>query len=268
MNIRIILAGLCIILAIIIFIFSILSFHNNNNKKSIIYAIISIILLLFSSALKKENTTIGGAYFPPDYPYSGGFSAEEHEINNENEKRGGAREVEAKWLFVDKESLIKKIKEHKGEEVHKLAKYERYVFLLPEGDKRKGYVRTRKEMNDKGEHVITITGKFYDPASKYADEYEIETKNTTLEKCRDLLIAFGFRQKAYQESFRHKFHLDKCEICFDYLPGLEYVELDCADEDCLKDTSKKLGLDMKDAHYGSYGLTYEEVYELKQEILN
>jgi adenylate cyclase class IV len=185
---------------------------------------------------------------------------------------GGGKEIEAKWLFVDREGLINKIKKLGATLEHGIAQYERYAFFLPPNDKRKGFVRTRKEKTKNGESV-TITAKFYDQ-SNFADEFEIETKNS-IEENKNLLEAFNFKQKAYQISFREKYHLKwkdcEYEICFDDWPGLSYVEIEIkgeGSEDNLKDLSKELGFKWEDARFGSFGNVYYEMYGIPQEDLN
>jgi len=167
-------------------------------------------------------------------------------------------EIEAKFLEVDINKLRKKIKENGGKRIHKMVMYKRYVFNLL--NKEKGYIRTRDENGR-----ITITLKKYIKDSKFPMEYEILLdKKSTIDDAKDLLLAQGYKIKAYHETLREKWSIDGCpEIAIDTLPGIPtYVELDCNNENDIKKVSKLLGFDMKDAKYGPYVNQYIDYYNI------
>jgi adenylate cyclase class 2 len=166
-------------------------------------------------------------------------------------------EIEAKFLEVDINDLRSKIKKLGGKKIHKMVMYKRYVFNLLDS-KEKGYIRTRDE-NGK----VTITLKKYPPNTKYAQEYEIALeKGLTIDNAKDILLAQGYKVKAYQETLREKWSLPGCpEIAIDTIPGVPtYVELECKNENEIKKLSKLLGFDMKNAKYGPFVNQYLDYY--------
>lgn len=167
-----------------------------------------------------------------------------------------ALEIEAKFLEVNIDKLRKLIKQNGGKKVHKMVMYKRYVFNLLTGEK--GYIRTRDENGR-----ITITLKKYLETSKFAQEYEILLdKSCSIEDAKNMLLAQGYKIKAYHETLREKWKLGGCpEIAIDTLPGIpSYVELECKNETEIKKYAKLLGFDMKDAKYGPYVNQYIDYY--------
>jgi adenylate cyclase class IV len=167
-------------------------------------------------------------------------------------------EIEAKFLEVNINELRKKLRENGAKKIHKMVLYKRYVFDLFTGEK--GYIRTRDE-NGK----VTITLKKYIPTSKFPLEYEILLdKKSTIEDAKEFLLAQGYKFQAYHETLREKWSVNGCpEIAIDTLPGIPtYVELECKSENEIKKVSKLLGLNMKDAKYGSYVNQYIDYYNI------
>lgn len=168
-------------------------------------------------------------------------------------------EFEAKFLEVNINELRKKIKENGGRKIHKMVLYKRYVFNLLNA-KEKGYIRVRDENGR-----TTITLKKYPNNSKFAKEYEILLdKKSTFNDAKELLLAQGYKIKAYQETLREKWSIDGCpEIAIDTIPGIPtYVEIECKDENTIKKISKLLGFNMKDAKYGPFVNQYIDYYNI------
>ena len=108
-------------------------------------------------------------------------------------------EIEAKFMEINVNDLRKKIKENGGKKVHKMVMYKRYVFNLL-NKKEKGYIRIRDENGR-----TTMTVKKYPSDSKFAQEYEILLdKSSSIDDAKELLLAQGYKIKAYQESLREK----------------------------------------------------------------
>jgi len=168
-------------------------------------------------------------------------------------------EFEAKFLEVNIEELRKKIKENGGKKIHKMVLYKRYVFNLLNTTE-KGYIRVRDENGR-----TTITLKKYPNNSKFAKEYEILLdKKSTFNDAKDLLLAQGYKIKAYLETLREKWSINGCpEIAIDTIPGIPtYVEIECKDENTIKKISKLLGFNMKDAKYGPFVNQYIDYYNI------
>jgi adenylate cyclase class IV len=137
--------------------------------------------------------------------------------------------------------------------------YKRYVFNLLNSEE-KGYIRTRDENGR-----VTITLKKYPKNSKFAKEYEILLdKNNTIEDAKELLLAQGYKIKAYHETLREKWSINGCpEIAIDTLPGIPtYVELECKSENEIKKIAQLFGFDMKNAKYGPYVNEYLNYYNI------
>jgi adenylate cyclase class 2 len=168
-------------------------------------------------------------------------------------------EIEAKFMEINVNDLRKKIKENGVKKVHKMVMYKRYVFNLL-NKKEKGYIRVRDENGR-----TTMTVKKYPTDSKFAQEYEILLdKSSSIDDAKELLLAQGYKIKAYQESLREKWSMKGCqEIVIDTIPGIPtYVEIECEDENKLNKVTKILGFDMKDAKYGPFVNQYIDYYDI------
>ena len=97
-------------------------------------------------------------------------------------------------------------------------------------------------------------------------------KIDNFESAYKLLQTLGLKQKCYQETRRETWSVPikgVKEIVFDYIPGLPpYVELDCTTNKILTALVKKLGFDPKDAKYGSYSNSFEELYGIPRKTMN
>lgn len=184
-----------------------------------------------------------------------------------HEKRGGGSgvEYEAKFLDVDVNALRAKLREIGAESVHEDRDIRRAVYKLADSDA-KGFARVR----DEGDSV-TMTSKIYDDKSPYPVETEITIKDD-FAAGKKFLDSLMIQQKAYQETRREKWRLpdSQCnEIAIDTIPGIPtYVEIDCKSEDEVKRVAALLGFDFKDAHFGSFARTYDELYGMDQKIIN
>jgi len=172
------------------------------------------------------------------------------------------KEIEDKFLDINVNEILNKIKSNNGKKIHKLMLYKRYVFDLL--DNRKGYIRARQENNK-----TTITLKTYTSDSKYANENEI-VLSSTLEEAKDFLLAQGYKLKHYHETLREKWSLGDChEIAIDYIPGIPtYIELECKNEKSIKKIAKLLNLDMAKAEYEAYYKQYVDYYGMNKDDIN
>ena len=176
-------------------------------------------------------------------------------------------EYEAKFLDINHDELVKKIKLLGATLEHPNTFYRRSVFELC--DSKKGYVRVRDE-GDK----TTLTAKIYKNPD-YPEEFELEIKDG-FEKGKAFLSSLNINEKAYHETIREKWYLklgkkkiDICEIAFDCVPGLPmYVEIECKTERNLNKAIKLLDLDKYEKRYGAYGKTYVEYYGMTETEIN
>jgi len=175
-------------------------------------------------------------------------------------------EYEARFLEINKDDLVDKIKANGGFLKQKLTLYKRSVFNLC--DIKRGYVRVRDE-GDK----VTMTAKIYkDP--KFPEEYELQL-NEGFENGQSFLRALNLEEKAYHETMREKWSISKtsgkelCEIAIDCVPGLPmYAEVECKTQADLNKSIKMLGLDKSKMRFGAYGKVYVEYYGMAENEIN
>ena len=177
-------------------------------------------------------------------------------------------EFEAKFLEINKDDLIAKIKSIGGKLKQPLTFYRRSVFSLC--DVKRGYVRVRDE-GDK----ITMTAKIY-KNPKFPEEYELELKNNNnFENGEAFLEALNLNKKAYHETMREKWTIPKsngkelCEIAIDYIPGLPvYAEVECKSKAELTKSIKMLNLPKDKMMFGAYGQVFVHYYGMTQTDIN
>jgi adenylate cyclase class 2 len=174
-------------------------------------------------------------------------------------------EYEARFLDIEPDQLITKIKEVGGSLKKPLTLFKRSVFSLC--DISKGYVRVRDEGNK-----VTMTSKIYkDP--KFPQESELEINNT-FEEGQTFLRSLNLHEKAYHETMRETWSIirnkkELCEIAIDRIPGLPtYAEVECKSERDLKKCIKLLHLENKIVNYGAYGNTFVHYYGMSAHEIN
>lgn len=168
------------------------------------------------------------------------------------------REIEAKFLEIDKEALIKKLQEigaeDQGEDELKEA-----IFYDKEGQwqfEELKFVRIRK--TNRG---IFVTFKHHE-ARTATGVKEIEFKADDFEKVKDFLEEIGLIFFREQEKKRRKFLLDGVVVDIDTWPKIPtYVEIEGPTEEAIKRVAELLGFDWSKAFFGlsidvieSYGI--------------
>ena len=92
---------------------------------------------------------------------------------------------------------------------------------------------------------------------------EVETKIDNAEAMGVFLEKIGFKAFRQQEKRRHSFILNKVLVEIDEWPSIPvYVETEGQHEDELKNTAEVLGLDWKNAYYGSAKNAIENIYNV------
>lgn len=174
-------------------------------------------------------------------------------------------EYEARFLDIDSDQLITKIKEVGGSLKQPLTLFKRSVFSLC--GIVKGYVRVRDEGNK-----VTMTSKIYkDP--KFPQESEIELNNS-FEEGQTFLRSLNLNEKAYHETMRETWTIirnkkELCEIAIDRIPGLPtYAEVECKSERDLKKCIKLLNLEDKTINYGAYCNAFVHHYGMSAHEIN
>ena len=198
-------------------------------------------------------------------------------------------EFEAKFLDINKDNLIQKLKSLGAKMTQPNTLYKRCMYGLC--DVKKGYVRVRDEGNK-----TTLTAKIYKD-SKFPQEYEVTIKDD-FENGKAFLGALNLTEKSYHETMREKWVLqlgkskktkdgknnktkknntstntnnnnNECEVAFDSIPGIPlYVEIECKSKQNLNKAIKMLNLNNNKKHFGSYGKCYVEYYGMSENDIN
>lgn len=176
-------------------------------------------------------------------------------------------EYEAKFLDINYNDLINKLKSLNAKLIQPNSLYKRSMFSL--ADVKRGYVRVRKEGNNK----TTLTAKIYKD-SKFPQEYELQIKDD-FENGQEFLRALNLNEKGYHETMREIWHLpygknsNFCEVCIDIIPAIPmYVEIECKSKQNLNKSIKMLGLEKHKKLFGSYGKCFVEYYGMTENDIN
>jgi len=149
------------------------------------------------------------------------------------------KEIETRFLEIDKDELIKKLVSlgatDKGEE-----KLDEIIFHAVDGSwvgKRK-FVRIRKTKNK-----IELTYK--ENVEQTVDSArEIELEISDMDKCSQLLEKIGLKAMRRLEKYRHTFKLNDVTIDIDTWPKIPvYVEVEGPSVEAVQNACKQLGLD-------------------------
>lgn len=173
-------------------------------------------------------------------------------------------EFEATFVNIDKNEVRGRLK--KIGAILKKSEYlqKRVVFELPKGHEIEGgWLRVRDE-GDK----TTMSLKVID-GDKIENQKETCIVVDNYKNAELLLLSIGCKKKAYQESKRELWLLDKVEITIDEWPFLEpYVEVEGKSKKEVKNTSKKIGFDFKKALFCATDKLYSLKYGVSKDVIN
>ena len=168
------------------------------------------------------------------------------------------REIECRFLEIDKESLIKKLIElgahDEGEELieetiiydpeFKWRDEQRFVRLRKVGDKTK--------LTYKEHQTHTVDGT-----------YEIEFEIEDYQKAETLFEKIGLIPFRHQQKRRHTFQLNGVTFDIDTWPRIPtYVELEGESEQALKEAAGIVGYDWKNADVHNARWVIENIYKI------
>ena len=193
--------------------------------------------------------------------------------SNKTQKKPMEIEFEAKFLNINKEELVIKLKSLGAKMVQSNTLYKRCMYGLC--DIKRGYVRVR----DEG-YETKLTAKIYKD-SQFPEEYEVTIKDD-FENGKAFLGALNLTEKSYHETMREiwmlplgKYDTNKCEVAFDSIPGIPlYVEIECKTKKELNKAIRMLNLDSKTKSnkykkfFGSYGKCFVEYYDMTENDIN
>jgi adenylate cyclase, class 2 len=172
------------------------------------------------------------------------------------------REIEVKFLEVDKPKLIEKLGSLGASDLGEETITEQ-IFHDAKGDwyPQRKFCRIRK--TGKG---ITFTYKHVEQRTA-TGTIEIEFSITEPAKMKDFLEALGLVMDREQEKRRHKFKLGvklgEVIVDIDTWPKIPtYVELEGPSEQLIIEASEKLGFDWTKGIFGTSDTVIREVYKL------
>lgn len=165
-------------------------------------------------------------------------------------------EIEAKFIDVDKDEIIKKIKDSGGVLVREEYIQKKYNFHLP-GDKRS--INSWLRVRDEGDK-ITLSLKMI-LGGEITDQKETTLTIDNFDQAVSLLEDIGCERKALQESKRELWRIDDADITIDTWPALNtFVEIEAPSEESVKKVSAQLGFDFSTAIFGGVGKLYKMKY--------
>ena len=173
-------------------------------------------------------------------------------------------EYEATYLNIDKDEVRARLKSAGAKLIKPEFLQRRYVWHFPKGHEIYGsWVRVRDE-GDK----ITMSIKIVD-GRNLEDQREVMLTIDNFDKAREMLNLLGCQERAYQETKRELWHLDKAEITIDEWPHLEpFVEVEAMSEEEVKNVSAKIGFDYSQAKFGSADFFYADKYNISIDVFN
>lgn len=174
------------------------------------------------------------------------------------------REIEVRFLEIDKDGLVDRLRELNAKEIgddhiHEIIFYDKDMKFLEQCR----FVRIR----DRG-GVVKMTYKHNETMSKgdvnsVADVREVEFDISDMKAGKRLLEQIGLVAYREQEKKRHSFILDDVVLDIDTWPSVPpYVELEGPSEKHLKDVARKLELDWDDVYFGDARDVLEKEYDI------
>lgn len=167
-------------------------------------------------------------------------------------------EIEAKFLKVNHDEVRAKLKSLGAKLEQPMRLMRRELFDHADDRYQKHFLTERLRIRDEGDK-ITITYKKSNPDSDYA--FEVEAVVSSYDEISKLLQAIGMHSYSFQESKRETWHFGNVEVVLDEWPWLDpYIEIESSNETAIKNATKKLGFDWKNAKFGSVDTAYMAQY--------
>lgn len=166
------------------------------------------------------------------------------------------REIEVRFLEVDKEALVTKLgalgaEDHGEELLTEIIFYDK-ENTWPDQNR---LVRLRS-----GKHGTIMTYKHHQTASVNGT-HEVEIPIPDIHAAQVFLEGIGLVAYRHQEKKRHTFKLNEVTIDFDTWPNIPtFVELEGQNEQALKNTAQKLELDWSQGDFTSARAVIENKY--------
>jgi len=175
-------------------------------------------------------------------------------------------EIEAKFLRADHDALRKKLQAIGAVCEQPMRLMRRNNFDFPDQRLRKdhnGWARARDEGNK-----ITLSYKQLNDRTLHGTK-EVCIAIDDFDQGVALFKSLGLEPTSYQETKRESWRLDDVEIELDHWPWTQpYVEIEAPSEEHLRAVVDRLGLDWKEAVYGSVEVVYRGEYDVTDDQVN
>jgi adenylate cyclase class IV len=175
-----------------------------------------------------------------------------------------AKEIEAKFININSDSIISKLKDLGAILVYEHRLLRRKVYNLPTPTPGT-WARVRDEVDK-----ITMTYKCVNERSLNGVE-EVEIEVNDFDKACDFLNSVGLIEKAYQETRRTRYIIkeDNVEFDIDIWPSLNpLIEIESDNEATVKKYADLLGFKWEDAYFGGADSIFAHEYNIDEDWIN
>jgi adenylate cyclase, class 2 len=169
------------------------------------------------------------------------------------------REIEARFLEINKEELIKKLRQLGAQDLGEDFLRETIFY-----DRAGSWVHERKLIRIRTNSKNSIVSYKHHENHAIDGTKEVEFYTSEPEKVKQFLLELGFLEAMrQQEKYRHTFQLDDVTVDIDTWPQIPtYVELEGSSEVALHDAAEKLGLDWGKAVFEDARQVIEKYYHI------
>ena len=177
------------------------------------------------------------------------------------------KEIEAKFYFVDKEEIRKRLSQADAILIHQEAKFIRATFdpISGKSSINGTYARVRKEYN---KTTMSIKSQV-DHGGNMEDNQEIELVVNDYKTACDFLRSLNLKQKSHQETLRESWRLGEAIIKIDTWPWLDpYVEIESTSEADVMKKAKILGIDTLQTTVDAITYLYTQFYQVDSVTVN
>ncbi len=165
-------------------------------------------------------------------------------------------EFEVKFLNIDIDKIREKLNQQNAKLINPMRMMKRAIFETPEMKQKDSFIRVRDE-GDK----VTLTYKMHQ-SEAIDGAKEIEINVSDFDNAVGIINAINIPLKSVQESKRETWTLNNTEIVIDIWPWLNpYIEIEGNNEEEIKDTTAKIGLDWIEVKYGDVMVAYRDQYK-------
>ena len=170
-----------------------------------------------------------------------------------------AIEIEAKYKVDRLENYAELVKQLGGR-LHQIVLQRDRFFDRPDKSLLKSDSGLRlREQSCQSDATTSMCSKGPRLHGNYKKRQELEFEISDLLQAQQLLEALGYKQTMIIEKTRQLWQLDRCLVCLDNVTGLGcFIEIEGPDEDAIRASAQKLGLDKYPTIIDSYAMLLTE----------